>query len=144
MSSAFPSLYENVTCPLDGYDAITVRVLVNPTGSVKNDWVFGHLGDLSCPECGMGTDAYASDPRAYCPTCTQARQRFGRAFSAAYGETRSAGLEFSTPEAALATLDSDALPDEFVSWLLHYCTALWQDRREQIKKKLPGFSATGN
>lgn len=142
MSSVFPTIYENVTCPLEGYEGVTVRVLANPLGSTINDWVYGHLGVPFCPDCEATTGDRATT--VYCPSCQQARERFGRALSAAYAESRAPGLDFSTPEAALATIDGDNVPDEFVAWLLSFAPALWKERKDTIKKKLPGFSTSGN
>ena len=144
--SAFPRIYENVTCPLDGYEAITMRVLVNPTGATINDWLYGHLGVPFCPDCDTVNtdDGPLAGPKAYCAACSQARGRFGRALSAAYAESRVPGLDFSTLEAALATLDGDDVPDDFVGWLLSFAPALWKERKESIKKKLPGFSTSGS
>lgn len=135
MSTPFPKLYENHSCPLDGYEAITVRVLVNPTRALKDDWYAGNLGDPTCPTC---------QPGVYCDVHRESRERFGRALTALFSETNAAGLDFSTSQAALATLDSGTLPDEFVAWLYRFPAVVWARRVDTIEKKLIGSSAIGS
>ena len=132
----FPRIYENQTCPLDGYEAYTFRVLVNPTGAEKTDWFYGNLGTEGCAACA------ALD--GYCPECQTARERMGRAAVAFYGQTKVAGFDFSTPEAALATLAQDDLPDELLAWLYMLPSALWTARSDDLKKRLTSPSIAGN
>src|SRR5687768_11248664 len=108
--TAFPRIYEDCACPLPGYEGYSFRVLANPTGAEKNDWSMGHLGAAECADCArIGTSrgkSKAVAPRqAFCQACQEARDRMGRASVAIFGSSRVAGFDFSTPEAALATLE---------------------------------------
>jgi hypothetical protein len=133
----FPRIYTDVACPLDGYEGYTFRVLANPTGAEKTDWAFGSLGDPDCADC-------KASKRAYCADCTTARDRMGRSASAIYGTSKAAGLDFSTPEASLASFSLAELPDELLAWLYMLPGALWAARSEDVKKKLPQFLVTGD
>ena len=132
----FKQVYGNFTCPLD--ESIVVRLLLNPTGAVKQDWVAGRI--VGCAKCVHAEDGAIT---TYCADCTATRERMGRAWSAVYGETTTHGLVFAPPEAVIPTLTSDEMPDEIVAWLFALPGAVWDDRIAQIEKKLPGSSPTG-
>jgi hypothetical protein len=142
----FPRLYSNETCPLEGYDGFTFRVLLNPTAAEKTDWALGHLGAEHCPACaGLnqlpafdGTAEREAPARAYCPSCAEARARLGRSAVAIFGQSQVSGFDFSTPDAALASFSQDGLPDEFLYWLFALPGALWEKRTADLKKKLIG------
>lgn len=138
----FPRLYSDEPCPLDGYQGYTFRVLLNPTGQEKTDWIEGNLGIDGCADCA--TARAAESPSPFCPSCQTARGRFGRATCAIYGTSRTEGFDFSTLEASLASFEQDGLPDELLRWLYMLPAALWVQRNEEIKKKLPTSSTTGN
>lgn len=109
----FPRIYVNQTCPLEGYEAYTLRILANPTGAEKTAWAQSFLTFAD------------SDFSA-----------FGAAAVPILGETRAEGLDFSTAEAGAATLSSADLPDELADWILQAPGAVWAARSEDIKKKL--------
>ena len=117
----FPKLYQNEPCPIEGYEAYTLRVWVNPPPAVKDAWYAG-LAKLA------GQD-YAA---------------FGAAAVPIYGETKAEGLDFSTEEAAAETASCEDLPDELFAWLLMLPGALWQARTDDLKKKLASASPTTN
>lgn len=146
MSMGIPRVIETVTCPLDGYEGVALRMLANPTRLEKEDWWAGNLGDPACPDCAKvnAYDGPLSGPKAYCSACSLARERFGRALVAICGENTDPVLDFSTPERALATLDSGTLPDELVAWLYRAPGKLWLDRIALLEKKLIGSSETGS
>lgn len=135
MRSVIPRVIESFACPLDGYESVTVQMLVNPTRAIKEDWWAGNIGDPACTLC---------QPGAYCAEHQDARARFGRALTALFGDNTDPGLDFSTPERALATLDSGDLPDEFIGWLYRAPGKVWLDRIALLEKKLIGSSETGS
>lgn len=134
----FPRLYDNQSCPLDGYEALTFRVLLNPTGAEKTDWFHGHLGIDDCAACAALGDG------VYCADCALARERMGRAAVSIYGKSQVAGFDFTTPDAALATLAQEDIPDELLSWLFLLPGTLWSARSDDLKKKLRSPSTAGN
>jgi hypothetical protein len=143
----FPRIYEDAKCPLDGYEALSFRVLVNPTGAEKNDWALGHMGIDGCEACAkLGTPRgkQGSSSKKYCPACTEARDRMGRSAVAVYGPSQVPGFDFGTPESALATFGQADLPDELLLWLYMLPQALWAARNDDIKKKLTSFLTTGS
>lgn len=135
----FQAIHSNETFPLGGYDSYIFRVRVNPTGKTKEDWWRGILEDPGCPRCAEQR-ASAPDAGGYCETCQELRKRKGRAAVAIYGETKIQGVDFSTPEASLASLLQPELPDDVLGWLLALPDVLWQRRSEELKKKLIGSS----
>ena len=142
----FPRLYENITCPLVGYEGYTLRVLLNPTGAEKEDWFAGNLGQATCEACAALWKASAAESgeREYCPVCTEARARMGRSAVAIYGQSQAAGLDFSAADAALASFEQPGLPDEFLAWLYWAPSALWAARTDDLKKKLTSPSPSAS
>jgi hypothetical protein len=144
----FPRLHETLCPPLAGYDSYRFCVLLNPTGAEKNDWFFGNLGQPDCADCQklnpkrVEPHANEASDRVYCPVCTEARARFGRAAVAIFGESRVQGFDFADADAALASFEQSALPDELLSWLFMAPAALWASRVDDLKKKLLGPLAT--
>jgi hypothetical protein len=139
----FPRIYSDQPCPLDGYEGYSFRVLLNPTGQEKTDWMQGNLGIEDCDDCAkLGTPRgkQASDApqsKRYCARCQGLRAQLGRATVAVYGTSHAEGFDFSTPESALATFSQDDLPDELLRWLYMLPAALWVARVDDLKKKLP-------
>jgi hypothetical protein len=133
----FAPIYSNETFPLGGYDSYIFRVLLNPTGKIKEDWWRGILEDSDCADCAVKR---AADESAHCDRCAALRSRKGRAAVAIYGGTKIQGFDFSTPEASLTTFLQPDLPDDFLGWLLALPDALWMRRSEELKKKLIGSS----
>ena len=143
-----PRVYLDEPCPLDGYEALTVRILANPTGAEWADWNAGHLGSTGCAECKKVQPAPrgkkvqpTTTTRHYCAACQAARAAFGRSIAAYYGP-RVLDLDVSTPEAALAAFDADdVLPDELLAWLIQLPYAVWTRRRRRLGERL-GSSST--
>jgi hypothetical protein len=126
-----PRIYAPEVCPLDGYDSLSIAVLQNSTDADMADWNNGGLGGIDCPKCAKlrapkvvrgrrakapAVNPQASSPAIYCADCQKARSRFGTALVAFFG-TNSGDMDFSTPSAALVTMDRDDLPAEIVMWL---------------------------
>ncbi len=132
----FPRLYDDLTCPLVGYEGYSFRVLLNPTGQEKTDWARGHLGVEGCAECAL------ERPGTYCADCSAARDRMGRAAVAIYGTSHTEGFDFSTPESSLATFAMDDLPDELLAWLYTLPINLWAARSESLKKTFTPLSTS--
>lgn len=109
----FPRIYENQTCPLQGYEAYTLRILANPTGAEKEAWYTSFAG--------LAAQDYAA---------------FGAAAVPILGETRADGLNFSTADAGAATISDAGIPDELLEWVFVAPGALWQERADNLKKKL--------
>jgi hypothetical protein len=124
-----PRVYATEACPLEGYEALTVRVLANATDGEWKAWAAGNLGTPGCEACqklstppvqrGKKTAPLVPvEPvRRYCPACEAARAAYAQSIVLFYGPTL-LGEDVSTPEAALALFDrDDALPSEIVIWL---------------------------
>lgn len=149
---AFPAIYADETPPIDGYEGFVFRVLVNPTGATKDDWAFGNLGDDNCEACAKLNGPARGRPREgdeaaparkRCERCTTARDRFGRAAIAIYGSSHVDGFDWSTTDAALASLSNPELPDELLMWLYMLPASLWSKRADELKKRLStSLSAT--
>ena len=136
----FPRIYENQTCPLPGYEAMTFRVLINPTGAEKTDWARGHLGRTDCADCQAARNG--TGEQIFCVGCSLARDQMGRSSVAVYGQSQVAGFDFTTPAASLATFAQDDLPDELLAWLYLLPGSLWQARSDDLAKKLDSSSRT--
>lgn len=152
-----PRVYVDEPCPLPGYEgAVTARILSNPTRREIDDYEAGRnltLTDLDDIEreaaAALQQTDLPDDVRAnwqnlrdvVLPAARERWQRFGRALHAFYRECRINGLDFSTPEAALASITSQDYPEEVLYWLRELPGALVEDRRDLIKKARTGFSA---
>jgi hypothetical protein len=142
-----PRIYADETCPLEDYESFKLRVLQNSTDAEWRDWLQGGLGTPDCPDCAAlrqppvargkrsKQPTQAPNPAAYCPTCTEARVRFGRAGHAFFGPG-TPDLDFSGPEAALATLERDDLPSELLMWLTLLPGVVRSRRAEQVAGNL--------
>jgi hypothetical protein len=134
MPIQIPRVHSTETCPLEGYEALQVRILANTSDAEWKRWCAGNLGMPGCPDCKQqasppvsrgrrGTRAAApapaesAAPRLYCPACQAARVAYGESIVLLYGPEL-LGEDVSTPAAALALFDrDDALPSELVIWL---------------------------
>jgi hypothetical protein len=137
-------IYVDEPCPLDGYDDLSVKVLANASDAEWRQWAAARLETPGCPKCNAlrqpkvvrgrrkaaalpVTDA----PRAFCPDCAAARQRYGEVFVRFYGPEL-LGHDVSTPGAVLTLLDDDtALPSEIVIWL-QVAPNVVRERREAV------------
>jgi hypothetical protein len=125
MTPPHMALYADEKPPLDGYDGYVFRVLQNPSQLV---WQEFNDGGLARPAANASKDDLVR--------AEVARQQMGRALSAFYGPSKVSGMNFATPEAALATMDDPDLPDELAYWLLTLPMAIVQRRRGLIEKNL--------
>jgi hypothetical protein len=138
-----PQVHTQETCPLEGYEALQVRVLANTSDAAWKRWMAGHLGIPGCEACAKiakpptprgrraqaARAAAAEAPRLYCPACQAARQAYGESIVLIYGPEL-LGEDVSTPAAALALFDrDDALPSELVYWL-HLLPAVVRSARQ--------------
>lgn len=123
-----PRIYKDQACPLEGYQGLSIRLLVNPSNKEYLDWLVGSLGAIGCEACAkLNTPKTArgkqarppAEPaaRRYCDDCTAVRSRKGRAAVALFGPVL---LErpCATVEQALAILDDDDIPADLFTWLL--------------------------
>ena len=148
-----PRIHVDEICPLEGYEAIRVRVLANATDAEWRIWCEGNLGAPGCEACAkLNVPAVPRGKRAvpeiepaaprYCPACTQARAQFGQALVTLYGPTL-LGQDVSTPEAALALFDrDDLLPSEIVIWLQLAPGAVRARRQETLLGNLTRSSTS--
>jgi hypothetical protein len=134
-----PTIYENMSP--DRYESLVFRVLTNPSSAIWNDWNAGYTGRPGgCPECRAVRES-TGDPTAHCPACQEARERLGRALHAFYGQSAVSDLDFSTPEAALATYERQDLPDDLIFWLSMLPLSIVDKRRGDLLKNL-GLSSS--
>lgn len=133
----FPRIYEEIPCPLDGYD-LTLTLLANPTGAEKSAWWRSNLGDPGCADCASLQE---SDAGAFCPKCSAARLAFGQSVMAIF--QRIGDCDLSTPAACVHAIE-ETIPDELIPWLYQAPTLLWTGRSEAIKKKLRPSLTTGD
>lgn len=147
-----PRIYKPQPCPLEGYEALSVRLLVNPTGRELSDWQLGTLGLPGCTDCealnaptvARGKKAQPAEAPAewqYCPTCATLRSRKARACVALYGPTL-LGRPCTTEAEALAILDDDDIPTEVFVWLLLLPEQVVNARMEQLRPNSPGSATT--
>ena len=123
-------------------------MLQNPTSALFDDYLNGGLGTEEERRRIAAAEAVLSQPPAkgnraeiaakatlheLAPVMAR-RARYARAFSAFYGRSTVPGFDFATPEAALATLESQDLVDELLFWLLELPMAIVADRRASIRK----------
>lgn len=115
-----PRIYVDETCPLEGYEKLSVRVLANASDAEWRLWASAHLQTPGCKACAALRARPADVPdehMVYCEPCAAARESYGRTIVAFFGPTL-LEHDVSTPEAALALFDNDAaLPSELVIWL---------------------------
>ncbi len=141
-----PRIYADEACPLEDYESFGIRVLQNSTDAEWRDWLLGNLGTPDCAACAAlrqpratrgkrGKPAEGPNPAAYCPACQEARERFGRAGHAFFGPG-TPDLDFSSPHAALVTLERDDLPSELLMWLMLLPGAVRGRRAEQLAGNL--------
>jgi hypothetical protein len=148
-----PRIHVDETCPLEGYEALTVRVLANATDADWRGWCEGNLGTPGCAACKAlnvppvlrgkhKAEAASIAAPSFCPVCAQARAQFGQAIVTLYGPTL-LGEDVSTPEAALALFDrDDALPSEIVIWLQLVPGTVRNHRTETLLGNLTGSATT--
>lgn len=109
------AIYDEATPPDElgeQYADLRLRVLLNPS---KAQW-----------QAFLDALQTTADPAAV-----------GRALHTFYGTTPAEdGWDFSSPQAAQATLDQDDMPDEVAYWLLQLPFEITRRRRELLAKTL--------
>ena len=157
---AVVALYDTARFPSGSYGDLALRVRLNPSGVVWEDFRRGgfHADEreqalLDSLESIMTSPATSDDDRAgYQQRRDTLRreiaercERMSAALVALFGETEpieieteygAVMLDFSTPAAAMATAEDDRLPDEITYWLVQLPNAIIERRREWIRSNL--------
>lgn len=147
-----PRIYKPQECLLEGYEGLTVRLLVNPTGRELSDWQLGGLGLPGCTDCERlntpkaargkkAQPAPAPAKRQYCDTCATLRSRKARACVALYGPSL-LDRPCTTEAEALTILDDDDIPTEVFVWLMLLPDQVVNARMEQLRPNSPGSVTT--
>lgn len=123
---AFPARFK--TFAPEGYADLSFQIRVNPTNAELMTLVRG-----SVPETADNEDAKAREKAK-----AQARATFGKALMQAYAgakvEAYGVLFDFSTPDAALATMELDGIPDDLAHWLRNAPVDVVLAEREAITK----------
>jgi hypothetical protein len=131
----FAQIFEKAECPLPGYEGLAVQVLANPTGKEWREFLTGGTG--ADPLLTRADGEIDADWAARVDASRTARRaQFGAILSTLYGKQAYGPLDFTTTEAALATVEHDDLPDEIVLWLLEVPITVHDQRIEAMQKKL--------
>ena len=118
----FPNRYRRCTPP--NYPDLTLSVLANPTGALYQTLLFG---DASTPESTSEIGAALV-------------QAYAGAKVDAYGMT----FDFSTADAAMATIGNDALPFDLRVWLRNAPNDLVAYERDEATKNFHRSLTIGN
>ncbi len=146
-----PRIYKEQACPLDGYDGLSVRLLVNPTGRELREWQVGTLGLPGCEACaklnqpkvtrGKGTAPAAVTERRYCDACALARALKARGCVALFGPSLF-DRPCTTEAEALAILNNEEIPPELFTWLLILPDRVVNERIDSLLPNLNGSLMT--
>ncbi len=147
-----PRIYKEQACPLDGYDGLSVRLLVNPTGRELREWQVGTLGLPGCEACAKvnqpkvarGKQAQPQPglvERRYCEACTEARALKARGCVALFGPSLFE-RPCTTEAEALAILDDEEIPPELFTWLLILPDRVVNERLDSLLGNLNGSLTT--
>jgi hypothetical protein len=131
----FTAIYEAATCPLPGYDDLTVQVLVNPTNKQWSYFLDGGLEASALLEQREGESATDWTQRQQ-ENRTYRREKLGQALCEIFNRRAYGDLDFSTPAAALTTVEHEDMPDEIVMWLMELPITVRNARIEAMQKKL--------
>ena len=145
---SIPRIYKEQACPLDGYDSLSIRLLVNPTGKELRDWQLGTLGLPECGACAKLNQAkvargkqppvpVAVTERRYCDSCTAARALKARGCVALFGPSL-LDRPCTTEAEALAILDDEEIPPEIFTWLLILPDRVVNERIDSLLPNLNG------
>jgi hypothetical protein len=135
-----------------GYDPRdwAVDVLLNPSRATLRDWRDGGTDYAEGQQQVIGYNRIIIENTSDDAERAAAQQRIdeieaerverraklGRALHAFYGTTPAGRWDFSSPEAALATIERDDIPEEVITWVLLLPHAVSQRRQDLIVKKL--------
>ncbi len=158
--------YDTVSPPIPGYHAVTFQVLLNPSRTVLELFDQGgfsadasETATLHALRSLIENNATATKDRKTYQARLQelegdiaARQeRMGSALHALFGTSTplvvetdggSVTLDFTSPAAALATMENKDLPDELAFWLAQLPLEIPQTRRRFVAENL-GKSFSG-
>lgn len=131
----FQPIYQTRACDLPGYGDLAVVVLANPTNKQWANFLDGgldasHLLERADNETNEAWEQRRATNRA------ERREQLGQGLVALYGGKTFGPLDFSTPQAAIATIEHDDLPDEIVQWLMELPITVRRERIEAMQKKL--------
>ncbi len=160
------NLYDDATPPIPGYEGVKLRVLLNPPRAILEDFDHGGFSATEHERAAMQAcrtivddkATTAKDRRTYQARLdelerdiAERQQRMGRALHTLFGTSEPLTLElqdgtvtidFTTPAAALATMEEQACPDELAYWLAALPTEIPRARREFVAQNLgKSFSA---
>lgn len=154
------ALFDRAGFPSDSYGGLALRVRLNPSGVVWEDFRRGgfHADEreqalLDSLESIIASAATSdADRRGYEKRradlereISERTERMSAALVALFGETEPIEIEteygpvmldFSTPQAAMATAEEDRLPDEITYWLVQLPNAIIERRRTWIRESL--------
>lgn len=157
---AVAKLFDVARFPSDSYGDLALRVRLNPSGVVWEDFRRGgfHADDreqalLESLQSIIASPATSDDDRTgyqkrhddLLAEIAARTERMSAALVALFGETEPFEVEteygpvmidFSTPAAAMATAEDDRLPDELTYWLVQLPNAVIERRREFIRSSL--------
>lgn len=152
-------LYDTAKFPGDAYVGLALRVRLNPSGVVWEDFRQGgfHADEreqalldslaalIARPETSDDYANYLRRRDQLERDIATRSERMARSLVALFGETEPIEVEteygpvmidFSTPEAAMRTAEDDRLPDEITYWLVQLPNAIIERRRDWIKSNL--------
>ncbi len=161
-----PALLDDCQVPLPGYEALTLKIRLNPPQSTLRDDLPRGGGSISHeeqaaldnlrslienPEATPDTRAEAEKTIAeHAAIVADRTMRLGRALQVLFGATPvmeietaegSFVLDFSSPSASLQTYESEFMPEELATFLIRapYLTA--KRRFEVLEAELPNLFA---
>ncbi|MDP9416017.1 MAG: hypothetical protein M3Q08_18405 [Pseudomonadota bacterium] len=161
-----PALLDDCQVPLPGYEAITLKIRLNPPQSTLRDDLPRGGGSISHEEQAAldNLRSLIENPEATPDTRAEAEKtiaehaaivadrtaRLGRALQVLFGATPVMEIEtadgvllldFSTPAAALATFEHPLMPDDMAAWLLKVPYHTAKRRYELLDTELPNSFA---
>lgn len=119
---SFPSRFRKAVCP--GYPEAEFRLFANPNGALYDALL---MGDTSTPESTAKLGAAL-------------QEAFGADKVEAYGVV----FDFSTPEAAIATIQAEGTPIDLRAWLRNAPIDVVSYERDEARSKLAASFEIGN
>lgn len=97
----FPRVYRDLPVEMEGYEGVSFNVLSNPTNRELEDFLNTRSAEYEEVEEAR----------------EQGRETFGNLLHLFFGKSVVDSFDFSSPSAALATVESDDLPMDIKFWL---------------------------